>query len=208
MESRRLAVCMAHYKSKRFGGLFGTPDFGFEERNLDFLYDAKNANWLWFWDVALESIDALYELKVVREIGINPKRPGIDFSRLPSLRAVTNHWIRADRGIGGSRITRYRLLHFNPRAKQFGQAEMPSRVEQLEMIWANPASLQGLPILPCLRELQLHRCPNLRDLSSLPMIAPALETLIITSAPRVNAEHGVRDHPNLSRAQVNGIAII
>ncbi len=87
--------------------LFWEPKFGFTQDNLDFLAGATNAKWLWFSDVSLRHVDAIYELTELEIVGINPKRPGIDFSRLRALRTVINYWIKADAGISG--IDDYRI---------------------------------------------------------------------------------------------------
>ena len=62
VETARLDECTAYYHDQGFRGLFGNPGFGFEQDNLDFLARTKNAKWLWFWDIGLKNIDAIYEL--------------------------------------------------------------------------------------------------------------------------------------------------
>jgi hypothetical protein len=205
VESKRLEKCLAHYNAIGARGLFGHPDFGFKEDNLDFLRRAKvKPRWLWFWDVALENIDALYLIDELDYFGVNPKRPGIDFSRFRRLDVVINHWIKADTGLPKAAIGEYHLWHFKPRSKSFEEAAIPLGVKRLELYWANPASLDGLPVLTRLTELRIHRCRNLADLSALPRVAPNLRHLLATTSSRLVPKTGVLDHPKLETALISG----
>ncbi len=208
VNSDRLDECVAYYHEQGFGGLFGNPTFGFKQDNLDFLARTKNAKWLWFWDIALRSIDGLYELTGLQNVGIHPKRPGIDFLRLPALRSAVNHWMKTDTGISASTITEYDLWHFKPTSKSFAGLEIPSGVKKLELYWANPASLDGLPVLKKLKVLQFHRCRNLQDLSALPRIAPNLQELLTTTSSKIDATAGVLDHPKLKTALIDGKFVV
>jgi len=205
IESGRVEACMARYNEEDFSGLFGSPDFGFREENLDFLGRAKRKPaWLWFWDVELKNVEALYGLDELDSFGIHPKRPGIDFSRFRRLGSVVNHWIPQDTGIARAAIGSYSLWHFKPRSKSFADVEVPLAAESLELYWANPASLDGLPVLPNLKRLEIHRCRNLSDLSQLPRIAPNLRHLLATNSSRLVPGPGVQDHPTLETARVSG----
>jgi hypothetical protein len=204
IQSDRLEECIAHYHAQGFRGLFGNPTFGFAQDNLDFLAQTANATDIWFWDVALRNVDAIYALTQLECFGVHPKRPGIDFSRFPALRLAINHWAPADQGIANSTIGTYYLWHFKPKSKSFAGLEIPDGVTKLEFTWANPASLEGLPVLKKLKELQFHRCRNLTDLSALPRIAPNLEKLLVTTSSRIDPTAGILDHPKLKMALING----
>lgn len=205
IESGRLDACVARYNEGGFGGLFGHPGFGFHEENLDFLNRTKvKPSWLWFWDVALKDVDALYALDELDYFGMNPKRPGIDFSRFRRITFVVNHWLKQDTGIAKADISKYNLWHFKPRSKSFADVEIPLGVKRLEFYWANPSNLDGLPVLKNLTELEIHRCRNLADLSALPRIAPNLRHLLATTSSRLLAQVGVLDHPMLQTARIDG----
>jgi hypothetical protein len=208
VETARLDECVAYYYERGFRGLFGHPSFGFDQDNLDFLAHTSNAKWLWFWDVSLRNVDAVYELSELEYIGINPKRPGIEFSRFPALRTAINHWIKADTGITESTITTYHLWHFKPTSKSFEGLEIPSGVTHLELYWANPASLAGLPVMRKLKTLEIHRCRNLEDLSLLPRVAPNLQKLLATTSSRIDATAGVVGHPKLKTALIDGKFVV
>jgi hypothetical protein len=196
---------MARYNEADFFGLFGSPHFGFLEKNLDFLGQAKQKpTWLWFWDVDVKNLEALYGIDELDELGINPNRPGIDFSRFRRLGVVVNHWLKQDTGIANAAIRKYNLWHFKPHSRSFADVEIPLAVERLELYWANPSSLIGLPVLDKLTELQIHRCRNLADLSALPHIAPNLRHLLATTSSRLVPEAGVLDHPKLETARIDG----
>ena len=208
IDSARLDECIAYYHEQGFRGLFGTPGFGFEQDNLDFLARTPNARSLWFWDVAISNLDAIYDLSELESVGIHPRRPGIDFARFPRLRSVVNHWIKQDIGITKSKITNYDLWHFKPRTKSFEGLEMPKGVKELQLLWANPASLDGLPVMKKLKVLEIHRCRNLHDLSALPRIAPNLQRLLTTTSSRIDATAGVLDHPKLKEALIDGTFVV
>lgn len=205
IESRRVEACIARYHKAGMRGLFGHPEFGFREKDLDFLHRTKvKPVWLWFWDVDLKNMEALYGLTELDYFGINPKRPGIDFSRFRRMTTVVNHWLKSDTGLAKAAIAEYYLWHFNPRSKSFAEVEIPLGVRRLQLTWANPASLDGLPVLKNLTELQIHRCRNLADLSALPRIAPHLRHLLATTSSRLVPQAGVLDHPKLETARIDG----
>ena len=99
IDSARLDEVVEYYFDKPFFGLFGHKSFGFDQTDSNFLSRVSNAKYLWLWDIALDNIDGLCELKDLAYVGINPKRPGIDFLKFPALRTVVNNWIKADSGI-------------------------------------------------------------------------------------------------------------
>jgi len=208
VDSDRIDECVAYYREHEFGGLFGNPSFGFNQDNLDFLTKTTSVKWLWFWDVALRDIDALYELKELSDIGINPKRPGIDFSRFPKLQSAVNHWLKSDSGISTSTIAKYHLWHYKPTSKSFRGLEIPSGVKELHLYWANPATLDDLPVMKKLKTLELHRCRNLKDLSALPRLAPNLEKLLTTTSSKIDATAGVLDHRKLKMALIDGDFVV
>lgn len=208
VETARLDECIACYHKNSFRGLFGHKSFGFDQDNLDFLTHTPNAVFVWFWDVALRDITGLYALSELSYVGIHPQRSGIDFSRFPALRTAINHWNKADTGLSESAITDYHLWHYKPRSKSYDGLPIPAGVERLELFWANPASLRGLPRLENLKTLQIHRCRNLRDLSDLPSIAPNLQALTTTTSKQIDATSGVTDHPTLQSAYINGEVVV
>ena len=208
IDSARIEECVAYFKTQGFRGLFGSPTFGFDQEDLDFLARTPEATHLWFWNVALTNLDALYDLAGLESVGINPKRPGIDFSRFPALRSAVNHWNRKDTGIAASTITKYDLWHFKPRSKTFEGLEIPSGVTELQLFWANPDTLKDLPVMKKLKVLQIHRCRNLQDLSDLPRIAPHLRELLTTTSSKIDATDGVLDHPRLKKALIDGTFVV
>lgn len=153
-------------------------------------------------------MDPIYALTELKYLGINPKRPGIDFSRLRSLRQVINYWIKADTGIATSTIAEYHLWHYKPTSKSFEGLELPDGVETLELYWANPATLTGLPVMKKLKVMKIHNCRNLRDLAALPHVAPNLRELLTTTSSRIDATAGVLDHPKLKEALIDGKFVV
>lgn len=205
IDSRRLPECIARYNEGGLRGMFGNPYFGFAERDLDFLSQTcKKPTFLWFWDIELDDVEALYEVKEIDNLGIHPKRPGIDFSRFRRITKWENHWNKRDRGLTHAAISSFIHWHYKPRLKSFAELEVPLAATRLELNWANPASLEGLPVLKHLEELQFHRCRNLTDLSALPRIAPNLRHLLTTTSSKINPTAGILDHPTLRTARIDG----
>jgi len=208
VDTERIEECIEYYHKRGFRGLFGHQRFGFQQDHLDFLAETRNAQFLWFWDISLKQINAIYELTDLKRMGIHPKRPGIDFSCFSNLRSVVNHWTKKDSGIEASKITKYNLWRYKPTSKSFEGLEIPKGVKELELLWANPATLAGLPVMKKLKVLQIHRCRNLHDLSVLPEIAPNLQRLLTTTSSRIDVTAGILDHPKLEEALIDGTFVV
>jgi hypothetical protein len=207
IESARLDECLAHYNKAGFGGVFGSPSFGFRENHLDFLTRCSSAHRVWFWDCSFESVEGLYALNELEYCGVMEKRPGIDYSRFHSLQTLVCHWNKKDSGFSESPIKEFYLWHFKPLSKVFDGIAMPEGLERLELTWLSPHTLDGLPVMTSLSELQIHRGRNLSDISSLATIAPNLKKLIITTCSQLQAYEGLSAHPTLELAIINGYRI-
>ncbi len=204
IESDRLDECLADYDKAGFGGVFGSPYFGFRGNNLDFLTRCASARRVWFWDSSFESVEGLYALADLAHCGVLEKRPGIDYSRFNSLHTLISNWNKKDSGFSQSSIKKFYLWHFNPRSKNFDGIAMPQGVEKLQLTWLSPFTLDGLPVMNSLSELQIHRGRNLSDISSLATIAPNLKKLIVTTCGRLKAYEEVANHPTLELAIIDG----
>lgn len=88
IEPGKLRECIEYAKNTGIRGVFGTPCFGFHESNLDFLAEMPWVEDVWFWDIDLKDISGLYQIKDLRYLGVEPKRPPIDFSHLERLQTV------------------------------------------------------------------------------------------------------------------------
>ena len=186
IESEKLIACIAEAKYRKWRGVFGCPLFGFKESDLNFLSELPFIEQVWFWDVALKSIDGLYALTNLKYFGIHPQRPGIDFSKFPELEIMV--WIHNQKDTQVNRLKKLKSIniwHFKPRSKSFADLALPPSIESLELFWANPDSLSGITPLPNLRKLEIHRCRNLSNLESLAEIAPSLESLVVTTSGKV-----------------------
>ena len=207
IESDQLDACIAHARREPFDGVFGSPSFDFHEDNLDFLRKLPRLRQVWFWDCELSSVDALYTLEDLEYCGVMAKRPGIDYSRFPRLHTVVAHWNPKDSGLESSQIRKFYYWHYKPRTKSFEGVSFPPETEELKLNWVNPRSLDGLRPMQKLRELGIHRSRNMEDLSLLPIIAPQLKKLIVTSSKRVTDFTGIEDHPNIELAIIDGTRI-
>ena len=193
LESRMLAACVKEAREKKIKGVFGSPGFGFKERTLDALRELPALEAVWFWDVALSDAEALYELPALRFFGVHPKRPALDFARLPELRSLVWFHQPADRGVEAlRRLERLHVWRFQPKSKSFAGLLLPRKLPALQILWANPATLEGLAPLPGLQRLEIHRCRNLESLALLPDLFPNLRHLVVDTCGRVPKGEGER----------------
>jgi 23S rRNA-intervening sequence protein len=121
LESSRLEECVQEINRGQVMGVFGSPVFNFYESDLNVLTRIPHVEAIWFWDVDLKNIDGLYALDALRKFGVHPKRPAIDFSKLPKLKQLVWHHTRQDRGV--SDLVALESLHswrYRPRGSTFG----------------------------------------------------------------------------------------
>lgn len=186
IETNRLESCIKETQNENLAGLFGSPGWGFKQDNLDFLNRTPKVEGIHFWDIDLTSINGLYSLENLRYFLLDGKRPGIDFKRLPKLETVIWTYNTKDKNLETLQsIKNFYLWHFNPSAKSFRSLQAPGVVKKLEINWANPTSLEGLPGLPNLEEAEFHLCRNLRSLEGLEDIAPKLKRIVVTRCKRL-----------------------
>lgn len=210
IESSRLDDCVAEVLRREAYGVFGNPYFDFRETNLDFLARLPQLGSIWFWDIALQNIDGLYALTNLLSFGIHPKRPPIDFSRLPTLEEIVWEYNPRDQGIAAlAGLRKLDLWRYAPKHRTFEGLEVPTGLDELEILWSNPSSLAGLPEFPRLKTLRISRCRNLETLAELPRIAPNLEHLVVTNCPRVaDGPAVVQQLPHLNHAFVRDAVLV
>lgn len=193
LESATLDACLAEVRLRGFKAVFGSPVFGFLEESLDALEKLQGLEAIWFWDVNLRDIDAIYEHSSLQRFGIHDKRPPVDFSRLPLLKQVVWKHKASDVGIRSlSALERLHVWSYAPRSKSFADLELPSSLTALQVNWANPKTLDGMASVPGLRRLEIARCRNLEKLDAIPALFPNLEHLVITACGRIEAGEGER----------------
>lgn len=212
VESYRLEACVQEALQTRIPGLHGCPGLGFGEDNLNFLARLPHLEKIWFYDVDLRDVDAVYSLEKIRSFGIHPKRPAIDFSRIKSLRALTWTYKKQDRGLHElCNLEWLDLWHFSPKEKTFDLLNLPGKLVTMSINWANPSSLSGLGENANLKRLEFQRCRNLEDVSSIPSLFPNLEHLGISACGRVQVEacrEMIKSMPNLKFAVVQDKVLV
>jgi hypothetical protein len=193
LDSSLLAACIEEARRVPFKGVFGNPFFGFREDTLEALEALPDIEAVWFWDVELRNVDTLYELPKLTYFGVHPKRPAIDFARLPTLERLVWFYKAADRGVASlRRLTSLNSWRYRDKSKTMAALAMPETLTELGIYWANVETLDGLPTLPRLRRLEVHRCRNLRSLGNLGSVCPRLEQLVVDACGRVEDGEGER----------------
>ena len=212
IETSRLNECVARVRDHRITGVFGSPSFGFTGSDLDFLAEMPWVEAVWFWDVNLKSIDGLYALQDLRHFGVHPKRPAIDFSRFPKLRKAVIELKEKDRGLASlNELELLHIWHYRPKDHSFASLALPKSLTELQISWANPASLESLSAHTSLRRLEVHRCRNLEDLGDLGRKFPSLDHLVIDACGRLQpneCERVIRDLPLLAHAYVQNVKLV
>jgi hypothetical protein len=212
VESYRLEACVQEALLTSIPGLHGCPGLGFNEDNLNFLTQLPHLEKIWFYDVDLIDVDAVYSLEKIRSFGIHPKRPAIDFSRIKSLRSLVWVYKKQDRGVQDlCNLEEFYLWHFSPKEKTFDALNLPGKLVNMQINWANPSSLSGLRENPNLKRLEFCRCRNLEDVSSIPALFPKLERLEISASGRVQVEacrDMIKSMPNLKFAIVQDKVLV
>lgn len=188
-----LDACREEIRNCQIKGVFGSPTFGFHEVTLEALRNLRQLEAVWFWDVELKSIDALYELSALQYFGVHPKRPAIDFARFPLLKNLI--WTPKVTYTGVGSLKHLNLLHvwhYAPKTKSFSELQLPKQLIELKVMWANPKTLQGLAGIAGLRRLEIHRCRNLESLALVPELFPNLEHLVVDACGRIPDGEGAR----------------
>lgn len=181
IESAQLDDCVDEINRRDIRGVFGCPYFGFRESNLNFLNRLCKIRQVWLWEFDLDDIEGLYSQKNLEYLGISPKRPAIDFSCFPRLRDLVWQPIKHDVGIEKLKLLeRLDVWRYKSKDKSFAELRLPRSLKKLEFNWCSQESINALPVLPDLEELQLHYCRNLRSLSGLRESAPNLKKLVVT----------------------------
>jgi hypothetical protein len=211
IESANLDGCIREAKVHPYKSVFGSPAFGFFEESLDALGELPHLEYVWFWDIVLKNIEAVYALSELKSFGIHDKRPAIDFSRLNSLRKMVWIYKSTDIGISSLQLERLHVWHYSAKSKSFAGLQIPNTLTELEINWANPRTLEGLMPMNGLRRLQIHRCRNLESLAILPDLFPKLEHLVVGACGRIGSGEGGRlaaAMPSLTHAFVNGKKLV
>ena len=191
IESGRLAECIAEVRRSGVKQVFGAPDHGFAETNLDFLAQLPSLEGVWFWDVALDNVDGLYALPRLRRFGVHSKRPPIQFDRFPALEHAVLELRPKDSGL--DRLASLSVLSlWRYKAKDCAALPLPPSLTELQLHWASVESLADLPALPELRRLEIHRCRKLHQLGALGEKFPKLEHLVVDACRLVSKDEGAR----------------
>jgi hypothetical protein len=203
-ESDRLQGCIDEINRTKVESAFASKAFSFSEDNLDFLEQVPHLRQIWFWEVKVSRIDGLYSLRNLQYLGLHDQKPGIDFSKFPLLKQVVWTYNPRDHGLKElQHLDQVDLWRFNPKSKSFVDSGIPSQLRRLDINWANPASLDGIPHMPNCKEIQIHFCRNLRSLEGLDEIAPNLEKLVIASSKNCTETRAVQNLQKLKHVFIN-----
>jgi hypothetical protein len=186
LESEALGECLAEIRSKPYYGVFATNPWGFREEDVACLAEIPHVTLAWLWDIRLKNLSGLYALPSLQNLRLSDDHPSVDFSRLPMIESLVLQYGRMDQNTDS--LFSCRTLHlwrFHPKSKSWTDFRFPPNLQSLQINWANPADLEGWPILPDLQEIEFHRCRSLTDVGRLAEIAPNLKRIIIDACGRV-----------------------
>ena len=203
IDSKNMVAVIKEAQDK-YTSLFGHSSFGFKEDKLDFLNQLPETKKIWFWDVELSSVEGIYAPKNITELGVFGKYPSIDYSRLSSLKELIWHFRKKDKGILNlEKLELFHVWHVNPKEKTFRVVPIPKNINELQVIWANPICLDGIPQLLKLKNLELHRCRNLSSIDGIEKIAPNLERINIENSSKLTDFSPLKKLKKLKEAWFN-----
>jgi hypothetical protein len=212
IESSKLNECVEYARHMGIHGMFGAPCFGFHESDLDFLAELPWMEDVWLWDINLRDINGLYQLEGLRYLGVEPKRPPIDFSRFTHLHTAVFTPQKKDCGLEELRgLEILHIWHFRSKENTFASLRLPNSLKELQLNWASPESLETLQALEHLKSLEIHRCRNLKSIGNLAGKYPALEHLVIETCGKLavgEAAEAIRAFPNLAHAFVQNTKLV
>lgn len=195
IETSQIESCIREVQGKQILGAFGCPTFGFTQDNFNFLNELPFLKQIWFWEITLNDISGLYSLSNLEYFGVHDKRPAIDFSRFSQLQEAVWHPVRKDSGLGHlNKLRELDIWQFKPKDKSYTSIELPNNLKKIDLNWCNPISLEGMPILKELEELQIHYCRNLESIESIFEFAPNLKRLVITCCANLSNFEIVQEH--------------
>ena len=192
-------------KGTAYNAIFGHETFGFQESNLDFLKHFEKVKKVWFWNVNLENVEGIYNLKQLQTFGILGKRPAIDFSKLPTLKNITVDWETKDFNFEFcNAVENFYLWHHKPKEKNFDNFKFPSCCHNnMSLNWTNVESLTSLNGLKGLKKIEIHRSRNLKSLKGLENYANTLEQIIVTTCGKLEDYDFIKTFPHLKKAIIN-----
>lgn len=195
IETAQMESCIREIQDRKILGVFGCPVFGFKQEDLDFLNQIPFIKQVWFWEISLKDISGLYSLRDLAYFGIHDKRPAIDFSKFPKLQKAVWNPVRKDCGLGElDSLQGLDVWRFKPKDKSYASIELPKNLKQLDLNWCNPISLERMPVLNELKELQIHYCKNLESIDSILQFAPNLKKLVVTRCANLKDFDAVWGH--------------
>lgn len=196
IESFQLKECLSEINRRKIQGIFGSPAFGFTEDNLNFLKDISDIKQVWFWEINLKDISGLYNQKKIEYFCLSPKRPPIDFSAFTDLHDLIWEPINNDKGIEDlQQLVRLDIWKYKEKDMRFSKLQLPKSLKKIEFNWCNQESINSLPIMHNLTELQFHYCRNLKSIDGLKSLAPNLKKLVVTRCPNLESFSEAIDLP-------------
>jgi hypothetical protein len=186
LESNQLNACIEEAKRQGYLAVFGSSSFGFQEDNLDALQHLPLLRRISFWDVALNSVDGVYSLSELAHFRVAGKRPPVNFSHLPKLEQLMWEWKPRDTGV--ETLQQLRVLHlwrYKSKSGDMSGVTIPTGVQELELNFPTAESLDGMPVMPALRHLEIHYARKLTSVAEIPRLFPNLTYLVVDKCPHV-----------------------
>lgn len=207
LESRQLNACIEEARRQGYQAVFGSLSFGFREDNLDALHHLPLLRAISFWDVALKSVDGVYALSELTHFRVAGKRPPVNFSRLPRLEQLMWEWKPKDTDVEA--LLRLKVLHlwrYKSKSGDMSGVTIPKGVQELQLNFPTARSLDGMPVMPALRHLEIHHARKLTSVAEIPRLFPNLTYLLVDKCPHVvDGAVTLKQMPKLKHGYVQGL---
>jgi hypothetical protein len=203
IETQLIDDCLREIQRRKLLGVFGCPAFGFKQHDLDFLREIPFIRQVWFWEINLKDVSGLYALKELEYFGLSPKRPALDFAKFPKLKKASWHPVKGDSGLERlDKLEEMDVWRFKPKDQSYAGLPLSKSLRKLDLNWCNPTSLDEMPVLHKLEELQIHYCRNLESIAPLFDVAPNLKRLVITRCANLS-DYDVVNEREWERLYIN-----
>jgi len=141
------------------------------------IIDQKNVN--------TRYLDGLDNLRGLR---LHTPGAGIDFACFPMLEVFVGDWHPENRNLDQSReLRRLHIWRFNPRSMDLSDLGNSVRLEELNIVQTNIASLTGVERLEDLRYLEIDYSPKLESLDALRSGDSGIRELSLSNAKAIRS---------------------
>lgn len=182
--SNQKAALSAFKKTGEFGRYSGLHVSGIAD--LSFLADFPSLLYLEVADQPRVNTECLAGLANLRGLRLESPGTGIDFAWFPELEVFSGDWHAEHRNLAQCQeLRRLQIWQFKPESEDLAELANLTRLEDLDLIQTNIASLEGLQTLEDLRYLDIAYAAKLESLEALSWQGCGIRELSLMNAKKI-----------------------